>query len=231
MPNVARVQDRDIHALPSGQESFVELVPAEVLEAIGWTAIGADARISPIMLDAYACRDIPWSEMVERTHQEDFGPDWTLPGPRMAVWCQNYLPRQGLGSEGHHEHPLQICKFGAADGAVQELCQPCQQIKAATCQDGVDGTDLISIEMKAWKLLTVDYAHWDKAKELESEGVGGMMSLEEQSAFSGLSRLTSSVMVSPELIEFVRSNFEKKAELYKSMRLARVLRESRRNDG
>ncbi|CAK0799436.1 unnamed protein product, partial [Prorocentrum cordatum] len=162
------------------------------------------------------------------TRQEDFGSDWTLPGPRTAARCMSYLQREGLGIEGHHEHFRQICKLSATDWGVQEHYQLCQQIKAATCQDLLDGTSLISIEMKFRRLQTIEFAYWDKAKDAESKGVGGKMSLEEQAAFSGVSRSTSSVMVSPELIEHVRGDVEKEAKLHKSLRLAREERESRR---
>eukprot|EP00959_Pyramimonas_sp_CCMP1952_P018918 399681-Pyramimonas_sp.AAC.1 len=69
--------------------------------------------------------------------------------------------------------------------------------------------------MKFRRLQTIEFAYWDKAKDAESKGVGGKMSLEEQAAFSGVSRSTSSVMVSPELIEHVRGDVEKEAKLHK----------------
>ncbi|CAK0878435.1 unnamed protein product, partial [Prorocentrum cordatum] len=186
MPTAARVQDRDIHVLPDGQGLFVELVPPAALETFLRKAVDADARILPIVRDAQGRRDVPWHKMVEMTRQEDFGSDWTLPGPRTAARCMSYLQREGLGIEGHHEHFRQICRLAATDWGVQEHYQLCQHIKAATCQD--------------------EFAHWDKAKDAESKGVGGKMSLEEQAAFSGVSRSTSSVVVSPELIEHVRGD-------------------------
>ena len=197
LPSNARVLDRDIHVLPDGKGLFVERVPPAGLELFLRKAVDADARILPIARDAQGRRDLAWSRMVEMTKQEDFGTDWSLPGPRTAAWCMHYLQREGLGIEGHHEHFRQICKLGASDWGVQEHFQLSQQIKAATCQDQLDGTNLICIEMKFRRLQTIEFAHWDKAKDAESKGVGGKMSLEEQAAFSGLSRATSSVMVSP----------------------------------
>ncbi|CAK0836324.1 unnamed protein product [Prorocentrum cordatum] len=179
VPTAARVQDRDIHVLPDGQGLFVELVPPAALETFLRKAVDADARILPIVRDGQGRRDVPWHKMVEMTRQEDFGSDWTLPGPRTAARCMNYLQREGLGIEGHHEHFRQICRLAATDWGVQEHYQLCQQIKAATCQDLLDGTNLISIEMKFRRLQTIEFAHWDKAKDAESKGVGGKMSLEE----------------------------------------------------
>ncbi|CAK0900124.1 unnamed protein product, partial [Prorocentrum cordatum] len=191
IPTAARIQDRDIHVLPDGQGLFAELVPPAALESFLRKAVDADARALPIVRDAQGRRDAPWNKMVEMVRQEDFGSDWVLPGPRDAVWRMSYLQREGLGIEGHRERFRQICKLGATDWGVQEHCQLCQQIKAATCQDLQGGTNLISIEMKFRRLHTMD------------KGVGGKMSLEEQAAFSGISRSTSSVMVSPDLIERV----------------------------
>eukprot|EP00959_Pyramimonas_sp_CCMP1952_P131087 2740690-Pyramimonas_sp.AAC.1 len=132
--------------------------------------------------------------------------------------------------EGHREHFRQTCRLGATGWGVQEHYQLCQQIKAATCQDLLDGTHLICIEMKFRRLQTVEFAHWGKAKDAESKCVGGKMSLEEQAAFSGVSRSTSSVRVSPELTEHVRNDVEKEAKLNESARLAREERESRRKN-
>ncbi|CAK0911875.1 unnamed protein product [Prorocentrum cordatum] len=193
VPTAARVQDRDIHVLPDDQGLFVELVPPAAIETFLRKAVDADARILPIVRDWQGRRDVPWHKMVEMTRQEDFGSDWTLPGPRTAAWAITSTS-------------WQICRLSATEWGVQEHYQLCQQIKAATCQDLLDGTNLISIEMKFRRLQTIEFAHWDKAKDAESKGVGGKMSLEEQAAFSGVSRSTSSVMVSPELIEHVRGD-------------------------
>ncbi|CAK0874607.1 unnamed protein product, partial [Prorocentrum cordatum] len=217
LPTAARVQSRDIHVLPDGAGLFVELVPPSRLAAFLRKAVDADARVLLIVRDAQGRRDLPWNRMVEMTRQGDFGSDWALRGPRTAAWCMRYLQREALRIEGHHEHFRQVCKLGASDWGVQEHFQLSQQIKAATCQDQLDGTNLISIEMKFRRLRTIEFAHWGKAKDAESKGVGGKMSLEEQAAFSGLSRATSS----PDLIEYVRADVEKEAKLHKSLRLAR----------
>ncbi|CAK0799768.1 unnamed protein product, partial [Prorocentrum cordatum] len=163
-------ESRGIHVLPDGTGLFVELVPPSGLEAFLRKAVDADARILPIARDAQGRRDLQWNRMVEMTRQEDFGSDWTLPGPRTAAWRMRYLQREGLGIEGHHEHFRQVCKLGASDWGVQEPFQRSQQIKAATCQDQLDGTSLISIEMKFRRLQTIEFAHWDKAKDAESKG-------------------------------------------------------------
>ncbi|CAK0870176.1 unnamed protein product, partial [Prorocentrum cordatum] len=204
--------DRDIHVLPSGQGIFVELVPAAALESFLRKAVDADARILPIVRGAQGRRDVQWHKMLEMTRQKDYGSDWSLPGPRAAAWCMNYLQREGLGIEGHHEHFRQICRLGSTGWGVQDL---------------LDGTNLICIEMKFRRLQTIEFAHWDKAKDAESKGVGGNMSLEEQAAFSGVSRSTSSVVVSLDWTEHVRKDVEKEAKLHESLRLAREERESR----
>ncbi|CAK0798636.1 unnamed protein product, partial [Prorocentrum cordatum] len=129
--------------------------------------------------------------------------------------------REELGIEGHHKRFRQVCKLGVSDWGSQEHVQPSQQIKRATYRDQVDGTNSFSVEMKFRRLQTTEAAHWDKAKDAESKGAGGKMSREDQAAFSGLSRATSTVVVAPDLIEYVRADVEKEATLHKSLRLAR----------
>ena len=143
----------------------------------------------------------------------------------------SFLQQEGLGIEGHHEHFRQICKLGASDWGVQEHYQLSLQLKAALCIDMLDGTNLVSVEMKFRRLQTIEFAHWDKAKDAESKGIGGKLSLEEQTAFSGVARANSAVMVCPKLIEYVKEDLEKEGKLHKSLRLAREEREARRKNG
>ena len=55
--------------------------------------------------------------------------------------------------------------------------------------------------------------------------------LDEQAAFSGITRAHTSVMVCPELVDHVRSEVERESKLFKNLRLAREERETRRKNG
>ena len=47
----------------------------------------------------------------------------------------------------------------------------------------LDGTNLVSTETKFRRTQTIEFAHWDKAKDQESKDIGGKLTLEEQAAF------------------------------------------------
>eukprot|EP00959_Pyramimonas_sp_CCMP1952_P052947 1107683-Pyramimonas_sp.AAC.1 len=61
---------------------------------------------------------------------------------------------------------------------------------AVTCRDLLDGTNLVSMQIKFMRPQTVEFAHWDMAKGAGSKGVGGKMSLGERATCSGVSRST-----------------------------------------
>ena len=143
----------------------------------------------------------------------------------------DYILNEGLGIEGHHEHFRSICKLAAADWGVQEHCQLSPQLNQALCIDMLDGTDLVSIETKFRRMQTIEFAHWDKAKDQESKGIGGKLTLEEQAAFSGVTRAHAAIMICPDLVEHVRSELEREGKLNKNLRLAREEREARRKHG
>ncbi|CAK0808709.1 unnamed protein product [Prorocentrum cordatum] len=228
----ARVLDRDMHVLPDGQGLLVELGPPAAPETFLREAVDADTRILPIVRDGRGRGGVPGHKTEEMTSQEDFGSDGTLPCPRTAAGCMSYLQWEGLCSsiEGHHEHLAQVGRLATTDWGVQVHCELCQHIRAATSQDLLEGANLISIEMKVGRPQTFEFAHWDKAVGAESKGVGGKMGLKGQAAVSGFSRSTSSVMVSPGVIEQVHGGFEKEAMLHKSLRLGREERESMREN-
>jgi hypothetical protein len=170
--------------------------------------------------------------MVELTNREEFdASDWGLPGPRTADWCMDYILNEGLGIEGHHEHFRSICKLAASDWGVQEHYQLSLQLKQALCIDMLDGSNLVSVETKFRRMQTIEFAHWDKAKDQESKGIGGKLSLEEQAAFSGVTRAHTAIMICPDLIEHVRAELEREGKLNKNLRLAREESESRRKHG
>ncbi|CAK0856983.1 unnamed protein product, partial [Prorocentrum cordatum] len=102
----------------------------------------------------------------------------------------NNLQREGLGIEGHRKHFRQICKLGATDWGVQEHYQLCQQIKAATCQDFLDGTSLICTGMKFRRLQTIEFATGTRPRTPRAK-----------------------------VIEHVHDDVEKEAKLHKSLRL------------
>lgn len=108
-----------------------------------------------------------------------------------------------------------------------------QYLKALLLTDQFDGTNSVGIEMILRRMQTIEFAHAERAKENEAKGVGGRLTLEEQSAFAGTSRAQSSVMLAPQLLEHVRSDIERDASLAKNLRKAREERDAlrRKADG
>ena len=218
---------RDIHSVGAGEAIFVELVvPSELEEFLG-RPVGADARITPIRRDRAGKREITLARAVEVMKQEKFD-DWPLPGPRTTPWCLSYLIEEGVGIEAHHDRFRTVCKVQAQVWGAQEHYQLSVQLRYALLVDQLDATNLVSIELKFRRLQTIEFGHWEKAKEAEAKAVGGKLSMEEQSVFAGVTRSTTAVMVCPELIEHARAEVEREAKLFKHLRLAREEREARR---
>lgn len=138
-----------------------------------------------------------------------------------------------MGADGHHERFKTICKLDPQSWGVQEHYQATQYIKALLLNDQIDGTKGLGAELILRRMQTIEYAHAKRAKESESKGIGGRRTLEEQSAFAGVSRVQSSVMVAPSLLEHVRSDIERDASVSKNLRKAREEREAlrRKSDG
>ena len=224
----ACVGDRDLHDLGQGVGLFVELVTAATESSFYDRAVDADARVLGIRRNKQGKREITWREMRERVREEDFGEDWALPGPRTSLWCIEFVDQEGLGIEGHHERFKSACRLQVADWGVQEHFQLCVQLKHSLLVDQLDGTNLVSVETKFRRLQTIEFAHGDRAREAESLAVGGKMSLEEQTVFSGSTRTHTSVMVCPKLLDHVRVEVERDAKLAKCLRSAREEREEKK---
>ncbi|CAK0878156.1 unnamed protein product [Prorocentrum cordatum] len=220
VPSPSHVGDRDLRLLPSGEALFVEFVTSAALPGFLQRAVGADARILPVTRNERGKRELTWSAMVELTNREEFdASDWGLPGPRTADWRMDYILNEGLGVEGHREHFRSIRKLAASDWGVQEHYQLSLQLEQALYIDMLDGSNLVSVETKFRRMQTIEFAHWDKAKDQESKGIGGKL--------SGVTRAHTAIMICPDLIEHVRAELEREGKLNKNLRLAREERESR----
>lgn len=78
--------------------------------------------------------------------REDFGADWELPGPRMALWCIEYIDAQGGGTDGHHERFRAWCRLQAQDWGAAEHLQVSGYLRHALQVDQLDGSNLDCIE-------------------------------------------------------------------------------------
>ena len=153
---------------------------------------------------------------------------WELAGPRTSKWCVNYLAIENLGFEGHHERFRQVTKADASSWGIQEHFQVSVALRQALLVDQLDPYNLLSIEIQFRRLQTIEYSYSEKAKDLEAKAVGGRLSLEEQTTFGGIARQYSTLMICPQLLDHVKIETEKEANLAKNLRKAREEREAAR---
>eukprot|EP00438_Fugacium_kawagutii_P031464 Skav222633 [mRNA] locus=scaffold10:186469:187585:+ [translate_table: standard] len=217
-----------IHTLPSGRQIFVECVDGADLEKFKQKPSLCDDRILPQLLNAMqmperSLKDVA-SACVERKMP------WSITGPRTARWCVSYLAVENLGFEGHHERLRQVSKSDASSWGIQEHFQVSMALRQALLVDQVDAFNMLSVEIQFRRLQTIEFSYSERAKEAESKAVGGRLSLEEQTTFGGVTRQYSTLMICPELLDFVKQEqeTEKEASLAKNLRKAREERESAR---
>ena len=222
------VGDRDIHSLPTGEGVFVERVTPDQEKEFFERVVAADARILAVSRRSGGRREMSWAELVERVRQEDFKDDWTLPGPRTAKWCIEFIHLEGLGPDGHHERFRVITRVEPNQWGVQEHFQLTQIIKLLLLVDQCDGTNLQAAEAIFRRMQTIEYSYMEKVRDREQSGQSARLSLEEQAAFAGTTRGHTSLMVCPELLDYVRKEVEREASLVKNLRKAREEREALR---
>lgn len=105
-------------------------------------------------------------------------------------------------------------------------------MRQALLVDQLDAYNLMTIEVQFRRLQTIEFSYAEKAKDMESKAVGGRLSLEEQTAFGGVTRHYSTLMVCPDLLTHVKEETQKEASLAKNLRKAREEREAaRKNKG
>ena len=113
---------------------------------------------------------------------------------------------------------------------VQGHFQLTQIIKLLLLVDQCDGTNLQAAEAIFRRMQTIEYSYMEKVRDREQSGQSARLSLEEQAVFAGTTRGHTSLMVCPELLEYVRKEVEREASLVKNLRKAReeraALRES-----
>ena len=214
---------KSVHALPSGKQVFVECVDGGDRAIFCQRPSSWDARTLPIDLDALGRPDCSLKEVAKKSEEKTMS--WVLTGPRTARWCISYLVTEGLGFEAHHERFRQLCRIEASSWGVQEHFQLSMIAKHALQTDQLNGYNSMFCEVIFRRLQTIEFAYAERAREAEAKAIGGRLSLEEQQTFGGLTRQASTLMVCPELMDYVKSEVERDASLSKNLRKAREERE------
>ncbi|CAE7713929.1 unnamed protein product [Symbiodinium sp. CCMP2592] len=217
-----------VHTTAPGASLFVACIRGRDRDAFLRRPGGWDLRTVERVAEELGRSEAPLKDVVSQCSESPV--QWGLSGPRTARWCLQYLIVEGLGLEGHHERVRQLCKVDSSAWGIQEHWQLSNVIKHALQTDQLNGCNLLSLEVMFRRLQTIEYAYSEKAKDSESRAVGGRLSLEEQQTFGGTTRLASTLMVCPELLEHVKAEVERDASLAKNLRKAREERElARRN--
>ena len=124
-----------------------------------------------------------------------------------------------------HERLRQVTRADSSSWGIQEHFQISMSLRQALLVDQLNGCNLLSVEVQFRRLQTIEYSYAEKAREQESKAVGGRLTLEEQTTFGGMTRQYSTLMICPELLDYVRTETEREATLAKSLRKAREERE------
>ena len=215
-----------VHTLGSGKQIFVECIDGGDLHEFKQRPARCDPRVLPQILNGLDMPEVSLKEAAASSCEVDV--KWSLPGPRTAKWCLNYLAVEGLGFEGHHERVRQICRVDTSAWGIQEHFQVSMALRQLVLVDQLDCCNLLSAELQFRRLQTVEFSYAEKAREGESRSVGGKLSLEEQTSFGGVTRQFSTLMICPSLLEHVKSETEREASLAKNLRKAREEREASR---
>ena len=80
-------------------------------------------------------------------------------------------------------------------------------------------------------MQTIEYAHSERARELEAKSVGSKLSLEEQHTFGSFVRQAGTLMIAPSLLDHVKQEVEKMPNCQKIFGKAREERDLARKKG
>ncbi len=218
-----------MHQLADGMKIFVQCVDGGDLAGFLARNGRGDLRVLDYEMNALGQPERSLKEVARCC--KEVSVKWTLPGPRTSQWCINYLAVENLGFEGHHERLRQSCKVDTTAWGIQEHFQVSMALRQALLVDQLDGSNLLSIEVQFRRLQTIEFSYAEKAKDSESRGLGGRLSLEEQVSFGGVTRQFATLMICPALLDHVKAETEKEAVLAKSLRKAREERDAARKAG
>ena len=221
--------NKSVHVIADGTSIFVECIDGEDRAKFVQRPSLWEHRVLPQEIDALGKPECSLKDAAKKASEVEVA--WVLTGPRTAKWCVSYLVIEGLGLEGHHERFRQLCKVDASAWGVQEHFQLSMIIKHALQVDQINGYNAMFCEVIFRRMQTIEFAYAEKARDAESRAIGGRLSLEEQQTFGGLTRQAATLMVCPELLDHVKAEVERDANLAKNLRKAREERELAKKHG
>ena len=108
--------------------------------------------------------------MVAASTEYDMG--WKITGPSTNQWCLNHLATEGLGFESHHERFRHLCRIDAGSWGVKEHIQTSMFLRQLIQVDQIDACNCYGVELMFWRVQTIEYAHSERARELEAKSGG-----------------------------------------------------------
>ena len=226
VPNPLVKDSKIVHIGADGVSIFLQCVDGQDYFNFLQRPARCDPRVLPVELNPIGHPERTLKEVASMGAESKVR--WELAGPRTSKWCVNYLAIENLGFEGHHERLRQVTKADASSWGIQEHFQVSMALRQALLVDQLDPYNLLSIEIQFRRLQTIEYSYSEKARDLEAKAVGGRLSLEEQTTFGGITRQYSILMICPQLLDHVKIETEKEANLAKNLRKAREEREAAR---
>lgn len=221
--------EKAVRVLADGKSIFVECMKGASVANFKKKPASWDHRTTGVDLDTLGKAEASLKDVAHKCTEHPM--NWTLTGPRTARWCVSYLIVENLGLEGHHERFRQLCKLDSSSWGIQEHYQLSMTIRYAIQTDQLNPYNNLFCEVIFRRLQTIEFAYMERAREQESKAVGGKLSLEEQSTFGGITRAAATLMVCPDLLEHVKAEVERDANLAKNLRKAREEREMARRGG
>ena len=194
-------------------------------EAFMAEVAGQDARILSISPGRGGRRYKRWVMLNEECKESEVT-DWPLNGARTAAWCLEYLVRMGQTIESHHEDFVRRCKLERNSWGVNSHWQSSNFLKCLGETDQCDLLNLVAAEAAFRELQTIEYSYLDKLKDLEGGGSSGSgrLTSEEQALFAGTSRMATSLMICPALLDQVKQEVDREGGLLKNLAKSREAR-------
>lgn len=209
-----------------GEEVFCMWVAESDFEQWKQQKAPLDVRILKVQ-GSSSKRNRNWEAILADSSETHFA-DWPLKGPRTTGWVMDFLGQQPGGAKEHHALWRRATGLGVNDFGVAEHEVLLETLRLAATYDQYNVANSAAMEHVARRLQMIEYAHQERLRELGKGGgkaqSSGSLTMEEQDAFSGSKRL-GTAMVSPALIEYVKEDVGKSAELMKSLMKAREFRE------
>eukprot|EP00971_Amphidinium_carterae_P351888 6492322-Amphidinium_carterae.3 len=206
-----------------------EFVHSHQLQSFMDRSVAVDARVLPVRRKG-GKRHRSIASICSDMKQETFG-DWPLQGTnvRTTAGCLNYLSREEESLDRHHERVRSVAKLDLSSWGMTEHNHLSEIVAQFLHYDQLDPCNSAGLESAFRRLQAIEFGWLEKVRDLEAKSAGTTrLTGEEFAIMSGSSRMSSSLMVAPALLEHTRAELEREASVVKNMTKLREGRKSLR---